>query len=157
MKEAPEATKQILSNVNIFSDEQNMRPEPPTGLKVFDASLKFNEDELSVLAKGPKFMVRDKLSSEDFEVELEKMVVLAKYDRLFRGKDDNSEAKPSDSGNVQTSKACTPAETHGSLNTASDENGGKYKLDYVWDENSGKMVYDIRSKTLDLGNLQATK
>ena len=74
-KEAPRATKVILDGVNVFKDNMSTKPEPPEGSKICDSSLKFDQNELLVLAKDPKFMVRDELQSEDFKVELEKMNV----------------------------------------------------------------------------------
>ena len=71
------------------------------GLKVFDPSLKFDKNELSVLAKGPKFMVREKLSGEEFDVELEKMVVKDKFDKMFRNKDDHRTETPENIGPVR--------------------------------------------------------
>ena len=89
VRQTPDALKPLLDGVNLFSESAaNLKCEPPTGLKVFDKSLKFTQDELKVLAKGPKFMIRGELDNEEFEIELEKMVVKDKYNEMFKIEDD---------------------------------------------------------------------
>ena len=55
-----------------------MKPAQPCDPFICDPSIVFSPDELKILARGPKFMVREDLSSQDFEVELEKMVAKKK-------------------------------------------------------------------------------
>ena len=91
IKVAPDSTKEYLSNVNIFNEDQNQtKPEPPRGPFICDSRIKLSKDELNLLARGPKFMAREKIDAEAFEVNLEKMIVKKKYDRLFSDKDDLS-------------------------------------------------------------------
>ena len=49
----PGASRTLLEGVNIFSDSGSVKAEPPTGLKVFDPSLQFSKDELSLLPRVP--------------------------------------------------------------------------------------------------------
>ena len=79
-KEAPGPTKVLLDGVNVFNDDLSLKPEPPEGPMICDSSLKFDQNELAILAKGPKFMVRSELQSEDFMVEMEQMIVKKKFD-----------------------------------------------------------------------------
>ena len=88
-KQAPEAASEILNGVNVFNvDWDELGNEPPEGPMVCDPSLSFDRDELSILARGPKFMVRGELVQEDFNVELEKMVFKQKYAEVSQSKDD---------------------------------------------------------------------
>ena len=66
------------SDLKAFNTDVSKPPEmePPV---VYDPSIDLSPDELSVLAKGPKFAVRQKLVEENFRVELEKMVCKEKY------------------------------------------------------------------------------
>ena len=47
-----------------------------------------DENELAILAKGPKFLVRDELNASEFNLEVESMVAKKKYDTVFNDKDD---------------------------------------------------------------------
>ena len=89
-RSAPAATKEILSNVSLFKDEQNsiipLEPEQPF---ICDPSIKLSDCEKQILAKGPKFMVRQDLDPSEFELELEKMVAKCKYDEMFNGREDD--------------------------------------------------------------------
>ena len=76
LREAPAHTGEILAGVNLFSEVQgDLSPEEPLGPFICDKNLVFSKNELKLLSRGPKFMVRSDLSVEDFDVELEKMVV----------------------------------------------------------------------------------
>ena len=60
MRQAPTETSEFLAGVNIFtSDQLNVKPEPPTKHFICDQSIKFTGQELKLLARGPKFMVRE--------------------------------------------------------------------------------------------------
>ena len=84
LKSAPPETSEILSSVNIFSEMQNsVIPEESLGPFICDPAIKLSENELKILARGPKFMVRDEINQEDFEVELERSIAKEKYDSMF--------------------------------------------------------------------------
>ena len=88
---APDGTENLLSNVNVFTDDQkNMVPMPPEPPFICHESIKLSENEVKILSRGPKFMVRDELDSESFDVELEKMVSKKKFNRKFVEEDDIS-------------------------------------------------------------------
>ena len=73
IKAPPESTADYLSNVNVFSESQHsLTPQASDGPFVCDSSINLSKNELKLLARGPKFMVREQLDSESFEVELEK-------------------------------------------------------------------------------------
>ena len=81
-KTAPPDTSEVLSGVNLFSVEQ-VDPQDPLGPFICHESLKFSDQELKLLARGPKFMVRTEMSREDFDVEVKKMVAKQKLDGAF--------------------------------------------------------------------------
>ena len=84
IRQAPESTREFLSDVNVFSDIQNsITPEAPEKPFICSKSISLTENELKVLARGPNFMVRDKLDSESFDVELEKAIAKQKYERYL--------------------------------------------------------------------------
>ena len=152
--EAPDNVKDLLSGVNIFNeDQEKLQPEEPLGPFICDPKITFSKDELAILARGPKFMVRSELDKEDFKVECEKMIAKKKYDSVFNGVDDNEDDIPKVTG------------LHGSAvkpqNSAVCDGGNKSDLslknvDQKWEENVGNMPYDCKSKMLDLGNLRAS-
>ena len=156
-KEAPRATRAILDGVNVFCDGLPTEPEAPEGPMICDSTLKFDMNELKVLAKGPKFMVREELQSEDFKVELEKMIVKQKFDERSKdaheNKDDCSEKEKN--GASLSSASTAAAGTSSKINL--DSNGeGVRDLNCLWEEQAGLMVYNSKSKSLNLGNLRAT-
>ena len=51
---------------------------------VCDESLRFNANESKLLSRGPKDMVRQELSLEEFRVQMEKMIVKQKLDNAFK-------------------------------------------------------------------------
>ena len=88
-KQAPPATVELLSEVNVFrNSETKLGKEKSLGPMICDDSLKFNSDEMKILSRGPKFMVRNELDLEDFNVELEKMLFKQRFDEMDQGKDD---------------------------------------------------------------------
>ena len=152
IREAPAELCEYLSNVNIFSKSQhNVKPEPPTGPFLCHESIKFDENELSILNKGPKFMIRNDLDENEFELELEKMVAKKKINSAFKDKDDFS-----DSSNQAISRLTSEVTQNENM-----QGRGNINIDQIdnerWEEQSSKMVYNLKSKVFDLGNLQASK
>ena len=153
---APENTSEILSGVNIFQKDQKILPEEPLGPMVCDPNIALSENEKKLLSRGPKYMVRKELSLEDFTVEMEKMVAKQKFDNAFNGsmgEDDLSEEPV-------TGKSPAPSEqTNGGLDAKSlDGCEDKLKSFSVkWEENVCNMPFNVKDKTLDLGNLRATQ
>ena len=74
LRQAPPLTGDILSGVNLFNDAEAVKPEEANPPFICNKSLEFSDDELKLLARGPKFMLRSELSKEDFDIEVEKMV-----------------------------------------------------------------------------------
>ena len=83
VKNAPENTSELLSGVNIFQNDLEILPQVPLGPMICDEKIDLNKNELRLLSRGPKFMVRDELALEDFKVEMEKMVAKQKYENAF--------------------------------------------------------------------------
>ena len=91
MKEVPEHTKEFLTGVNIFStNHDEVLPQEPLGPFICSPDIKFNEYELKILSRGPKFMVRQDLSKEEYSVDIEKMIVKKKFNRMFNEFEDDS-------------------------------------------------------------------
>ena len=67
---APSETMEILEKVNIF--ESDLCPQDPGGPMICDSNIKLSKDELTLLSRGPRFMMCDKVTKESFCVELEK-------------------------------------------------------------------------------------
>ena len=132
VKEAPGNTNEILSGVNIFREDHEVLPQAPLGPMVCDSKIQLNKNELELLSRGPKYMVRDKLSLEDFTVELEKMIAKQKLDNAFNresGEDDLSE---------EPDTVVTPARTE-QTNVGNVESvkckEKKVDLNLKWEEN----------------------
>ena len=151
LRQAPSATGELLSGVNLFSDSQALQPEEALPPFICHSSLEFNDNELKLLARGPKFMLRGELSKEDFDVEVEKMVVKRKFEQAFKVEDDLSDAKqvPPNTGSTEVA-----ASNH--VQRGSDQYERLDELKVKWEEHSSKMIYNVQSNSLDMGNLQAT-
>ena len=75
LKVAPSGTESLLSGVNVFSkDQQKVKPEDFAPPFICHKDIKLSKNELKVLSRGPKFMVREEIDEELFEVEMEKMI-----------------------------------------------------------------------------------
>ena len=75
IKKIPAEASELLSGVNVFKDWQTeLKPEYPVGPFICDSSIRRTENELLVLSRGPKFMVRENLSVDEFNIEVEKMI-----------------------------------------------------------------------------------
>ena len=159
-KNVPESTKHILDGVSVFmKDEGELEVEEPKGLWICHDSLKFDNDELKLLSRGPKFMVREELSSVDFNVELEKMVAKKNFD-YNSNKDDCPTGQLTGQENTAVlDKSATRSSNtvNGNVNSSENKVDSKLNLDELWEEHAGGMVYNMKSKALDLGNLAATR
>jgi len=156
-KEIPAESSEFLSGVNIFSPDCKVKPEDPLGPFICDPNIKLSTDELNILSRGPKFMIREDLSLEDYKVDVEKMVVKQKYNNCFKDLEDDPSNCSGVSASVQTPKQHTAVKVFSSEKyKESGGNGNLSNFESKWVETSSKMPYDIRSKTLDMGNMQAT-
>ena len=156
VKTVPENTKELLYNVNIFNtDKHPVQPQDPEPPFMCDPTISLSDDELNLLAKGPKFMVRESLSKEEFGLELEKMVAKKKYDSQFKMEDDNTD----DSQNETDPSRRYPQSNDNQLETDLGEKINNFskldKMGILWEENASKMVYNHRDKVLNLANFQA--
>ena len=160
IKLAPDATREFLSHVNVFeSDQLSMKPSDPEYPFMCSKDIKLDENELKLLARGPNFLVCDELDLETFEIEVEKAIVKDKYNRRFNSKDDCSDEDLSSETNVRGIRAAQlsdSSEVNSNSNRLKSENDIKSKVNELWEESSGSMVYNLKDKTLDLGNLKAT-
>ena len=149
-KKLPDSTRDLLSEVNLFLPNQiTMKPEEPAKPFICDPTIKLDENELAILAKGPKFMIREELTTSEFNLELETMIAKKKYDSLFE-----DDCQNENGANEHRSNEQLTVKNGGSLNFK--DTNLKQSTVMVWEENSGKMLYDMKSKTLNLANMQAT-
>ena len=160
IRTAPATTGEFLENVNLFSPEQNsVKPEEPQQPFICDPKIQLSDCERQILAKGPKFMVRQPLDPNEFELELEKMVAKSKFDEMFNGKEDDlsmSQNNVSDSPLPKLPENSPPND--GSSRESVGGNGSNKEVksnDIIWEETASKMPYNFKTKTLSLGNLQA--
>ena len=153
VKSAPAHTSEILSRVNIFSQDQySVRPEPSIGPFICDESIKLSPDELKILSRGPKFMVREELSSDEFDLEVEKMVAKQKFNDAFKSEDDLSSATT-----MQDTAQYIRTNADGQTKpVTSNQKLGEHDFNVKWAEYSGEMVYNEVDKVVDLGNLRAS-
>ena len=83
------------------------------------------------------------------------MVAKKKYDECFRDKDDCE--LEHDSSNVHSRPMSL--QLHAG-NERGNSNGGNLdkseNINEIWESNSGRMVFNFKDKTLNLGNMQAT-
>ena len=102
VRRAPPNTGDFLQGVNVFSEtQQEVTPQDPLGPFICKKDLTFNDCELKVLSRGPKFMVRADPIREEFDVEIENMIVKKKLDTAFSDEEDipqgiemNTDAQP---------------------------------------------------------------
>ena len=160
MKEIPKETSRFLNGVNIFSADQELVAEDPLGPFICHKSIKLTQDELNILSRGPKFMIRCDLSEEEHKIDVEKMIVKQKFDNCFNQCEDDSSVALNTSASVQNQNKPSAEKVFGvRSNRVKGENCNMDKLDNFdvkWEENCGSMPYDHRSKILDLGNMRAT-
>ena len=144
------ASIQKYSGIKAFNYPESVTLEPEQPM-IYDENIKLSANELLVLAKGPKFAVRQDLVRENFKLELEKLICKQKYGmteseldpalptKNFPAREvlkDSSFAKP----NHQTT-------------------AGKPNQDYSsieWEERKSQLVYDFESKNLNPNRLRAT-
>ena len=88
-RDIPRDAWEILNGVNLFRDK-NITPEQSADPMICSPSISLNQDELSFLRKGPRFMLRQEINDEDFKVELEKMSVKEKFNDNNKETDNNS-------------------------------------------------------------------
>ena len=120
------------------------------------------QNELKLLSRGPKYMVRDELSLEDFKVELEKMVANQKLDNAFnsdQGEDDLSEQPDRCNTPALQKQTNEPKTTNkfGLKSEVSEKCKAEKDFNIKWEENICNLPYDCREKVLDMGNLRATQ
>ena len=132
--EVPPDTWDIARGVNIFCND--LVPEACAEPMVCAEDITLSNDELEFLRKGPRYMMRQNVSENDFVVELEKMVIKDKYDACESGRGTDS---------------MTP---EGNDSVASDVDG----LSALAEEISVRsgMIYSRKEKVLDMGKMKAT-
>ena len=160
------ASLKDFSTLKAFLPEvsQPQKIEPP---KIYDESISLSNDERSLLAKGPKFAVRQKLLKESFKIELEKMVCKKKY-RSDEPPDPDSTG-PSRPSEVNHDLPTTDLQTQNhpsgkSFNgfVASNQSPEpiigqtKYDLNQDWAERRSQLVFDFCEGSVDPGRLRAT-
>ena len=136
------ASLEMFRSVKAFgpAPTQEFSQDPP---RVYDPSIKLDDDELSILSKGPKFAVRQKLVREDFRVQLEKMSCKQKFSS--DGLDEEIPSQNSHSSSVPL--LCD--ETQVGPQT-------KPESSWEWAERKSQLVYDFSEGVLDPTKLRAT-
>ena len=79
-RDIPDDVWKILGGVNIFNKTVN--PEQPADPMVCSDTIKLSRCEKAFLRKGPKYMLRNELNESEFVVDLYKMVIKEKYDKV---------------------------------------------------------------------------
>ena len=161
IKTAPTGTTEFLSNVNVFKKSQkSLKPLDPEMPFICSDDIKLDSNELKLLARGPNFMIRDALDLETFNVELEKGIVKKKYDSLFSGKDDCSSTDieaTEEHGNRASAVSGDRVSCNSNRdNISSDKSELELNCNNLWEETCSSMIYNLKSRKLDLGNLKAT-
>ena len=156
IKQAPVETHEILSGVNLFMDNTNIVPEQPMDPFICDKSIRLSKNELLLLSRGPKYMIRGDLSADEFKIEVEKMVCKKKLDNAFRDKEDDLHVEPA--SRLPTARH---SRTHTAGQSSADSqvcesNNSNSEFNVKWEEASGKMAYNELTKVLDLANMQCT-
>ena len=155
VKVAPQHTSEILAGVSLFSqDQRSIQPEAPLPPFICDESIKLSPNELKILSRGPKYMVREELSSDEFNLEVEKMVVKQNINEAFKEEDDLSNSP------AMVETAALYSQTNGEDQTIpaiqKTAELGEHNIHYKFEEMAGQLVYNDIDKTLNLGNLRAT-
>ena len=162
IKQAPENTREFLSNVNVFTDQQSdvvpIEPEKPF---ICSKDITLTANELKVLARGPNFMVREAFNDDLFAVELEKSIAKQKYNDKFKDMEDDCSENENHVRGIRTftsmnSSECDSVLTSKKSEIIASESDKDLERDMLWEEQSGKMVYDFKTRSHNLGNLKAT-
>ena len=77
LKSCNQNVRLLLERLEMFNKVPEV--ESPLGPMICHPSIKLDENELMVLNRGPKFMVRGKVPLSEFSLELEKSVIKHKY------------------------------------------------------------------------------
>ena len=80
LKSCHTGVKDILENLEVFSGI--LKEEPPVGPMICHPEIRLSSEELLVLNKGPKFMVRKDIKYEEFCSEVEKGVAKQDYNDI---------------------------------------------------------------------------
>ena len=159
LKSAPPNTANILSGVNLFKNDQTeLGPAKPLGPFNCSKEIKLSENELKVLSRGPKFMVRDCPTKEEFDIEVERMIVKNKYNEAFKIDEEDLQCvvqtlqKPNQTPAVnaatQNSADSSILAPHREVKTSNLN--AEVDFDSKWEERAGSMVFNDVSKVLDL-------
>ena len=153
IRESPPHTQEILSGVNLFSSVQkDLKKEDPLGPFICDPKIQLTNNELLLLSRGPKYMVREDLSEDVFDIEIEKMIAKQKYNDGFM-EEDLSECTSQEQPPAHCDKSIASCHSPSESKVSGND---KFKFMQRWDEASGSMIFNELSGTLDLGNLKAT-
>ena len=130
-------------------------PLPPEKPFICHEDIVLSENEIKILSRGPNFMLRDELDREMFYVNLEKMVTKKKYNSAFNEMEDDLTEEDTTASSTSADTNQTEISTK-SRNNNNIEKSNTSKNDQIWEEQSGKMVYNSKLKSLDFGNFQAS-
>ena len=86
LKSCPPGARELLQDLDIFNTQ--MSPEPPRGPMICHPDIKLSEEELQILNKGPKFMVRTQFDQDEFSLQMEKAIAKQNYDDIENGPKD---------------------------------------------------------------------
>ena len=80
----PSDVKEYVREINVFKEE--VIPEHPADPMVCSKEIKLSRCEMALLRKGPKFMMRGDLDEQEFKVDLQKMIIKEKFDKVGQEK-----------------------------------------------------------------------
>ena len=122
--------RHLLKNLDVF--KKQIDPEPPVGPLICHPDIKLTKNEMSVLNKGPKYMVRRQIGIDEFRLEVEKCIAKQNYND---GNDDAISIEGDEKKEDETSSIDSLVE--------------KIEIE-------SKMLYNFRESTISLGKLRGT-
>ena len=69
--------RHLLKNLDVFNKQVDQ--EPPLGPLICHPDIKLTKNEMSVLSKGPKYMIRREVDVDEFKLEVEKCIAKQNY------------------------------------------------------------------------------
>ena len=128
----PEEVLEYVRGINVFNEEVDI--EPAAGPMICSKSIKVSKEELMFLENGPRFMIRSELDTDEFRVEVEKMIAKETLGENDMGTEEECENEDS----------------------SLDERDEQIEKRVKEEEARSRMTYDKVNKGLDLGNLRAS-
>ena len=153
-----------FSALKAFNLPEKLIDENPSPM-IYDDTIVLSENEKAILAKGPKFAVRQKILAESFKLELEKMICKQKYrdpddlqlspslDKLEKSPTQQMSASFASTNQKSAPTICpqTKLFQHGNHQVSSKNNKRE-----DFEEKRAEMVYDLEGKTLNPNRLRAS-